>query len=98
DRIGAFVVLETLRRYAQNPGPARVVAAATAQEEIAWHGGGALVCTNCINPQMAIVVDVTFATDHPNVEKKEIGDHSIGGGPVPRRGELISPRVVHLFH
>ena len=53
DRIGAFVVLEALRRYAQNPGPARVVAAATTQEEIAWHGGGALVCTNCINPQMA---------------------------------------------
>ena len=82
DRIGAFVVLEALRRYAQNPGPARVVAGATTQEEIAWHGGGALVCTNCINPQMAIVVDVTFATDHPSMEKKELGDHRIGGGPV----------------
>jgi endoglucanase len=97
DRIGAFVVLETLRRYAQNPGTARVVAAATAQEEIAWHGGGALVCTNCINPQMAIVVDVTFATDHPNVEKKEIGDHAIGGGPVLSRGALISPVVYELL-
>src|SRR4051812_46776944 len=43
DRIGAFVILEALRRYAQNPGPARVVAAATTQEEIAWHGGGAIV-------------------------------------------------------
>jgi putative aminopeptidase FrvX len=94
DRIGAFVVLEALRRYAQNPGPARVVAAATTQEEIAWHGGGALVCTNCINPTMAIVVDVTFATDHPSVEKKEIGDHRIGSGPVLSRGAVISP-VVH---
>src|SRR6185369_11229895 len=97
DRIGAFIVLETLRRYAQNPGPARVVAAATAQEEIAWHGGGALVCTNCINPQMAIVVDVTFATDHPNVEKKEIGDHRIGGGPVISRGAVISPVVFEML-
>ena len=35
DRIGAFVVLEALRRYAQRPGTARVVAAATTQEEIA---------------------------------------------------------------
>ena len=50
DRIGAFVVLEALRRYAQNPGPARVVAAATTQEEIAWHGGGALVCTQLHQP------------------------------------------------
>ena len=40
---------------------------------------------------MAIVVDVTFATDHPNIEKKEIGDHKIGGGPVLTRGALISP-------
>src|SRR3982751_3075225 len=96
NRIGAFVVLEALRRYAENPGQARVVAAATTQEEIAWHGGGALVCTHCINPQLAIVVDVTFATDHPNIEKKEIGDHKIGGGPILSRGALISP-VVHTL-
>ena len=70
--------------------PARVVAAATTQEEIAWHGGGALVCTNCINPQMAIVVDVTFATDHPSIEKKEIGDHQ------HRRRARAQPRRDHL--
>jgi putative aminopeptidase FrvX len=97
DRIGAFVVLEALRRYGQRPGAARVVAAATTQEEIAWHGGGALVCTNCINPQMAIVVDVTFATDHPNVEKKEIGDFRVGSGPVISRGAVISPVVFELL-
>ena len=97
DRIGAFVVLEALRRYSQNRGPARVVAAATTQEEIAWHGGGALVCTNCINPQLAIVIDVTFATDHPNIEKKEIGDHRVGGGPVLSRGAVISPVVFDLL-
>jgi endoglucanase len=97
DRIGAFVVLEALRRYARRPGAARVVAAATTQEEIAWHGGGALVCTNCINPQMAIVVDVTFATDHPNVEKKEIGDFKVGSGPVLSRGAVISPVVFELL-
>jgi len=97
DRIGAFTVLEALRRYAQNPGPARVVAAATSQEEIAWHGGGALICTNCINPQVAIVVDVTFATDHPGIEKKEIGDHRIGGGPVLSRGAVVSPVLFDLL-
>jgi putative aminopeptidase FrvX len=97
DRIGAFVILEALRRYAQNPGPARVVAAATTQEEIAWHGGGALVCTNCINPKMAICVDVTFATDHPGMEKKEIGDHKIGGGPVLTRGGVLSPVIFDLL-
>ncbi len=96
DRIGAFIVLEALRRYAEKPGAARVVAAATTQEEIAWHGGGALVCAHSVNPQVAIVVDVTFATDHPNVEKKEIGEHKMGGGPIISRGALISP-VVHTI-
>jgi len=97
DRIGAFVVLEALRRYAEKPGKARVVATATTQEEIAWHGGGALVCTSCIGPQMAVVVDVTFATDHPLMDKKEIGDHKMGGGPVISRGALISPVVSSLL-
>ena len=97
DRIGAFIVLEALRRYAEKPGAARVVAAATTQEEIAWHGGGALVCAACVNPQMALVVDVTFATDHPGLEKKEIGDHKLGGGPVLSRGSIIHPMVFTLL-
>jgi len=46
---------------------------------------------------MAIVVDVTFATDHPSMEKKEIGDHRIGGGPVISRGSVVSPVVFDLL-
>ena len=97
DRVGAFVVLEALRRYAEQPGAARVVAAATAQEEIAWRAGGALVCASCIGPQMAIVVDVTFATDHPGISKKEVGDHKLGSGPVLTRGSVISPVAFELL-
>jgi putative aminopeptidase FrvX len=97
DRIGAFVVLEALRRYAADPGDARVVAVATTQEEIAYHGGGAKVGASKVDPAMAIVVDVTFATDHPSVEKKEIGEHTIGGGPVLTRGSIVSPVVFRLL-
>lgn len=97
DRIGAFVVLEALRRYAENPGKAKVVAVATTQEEIAWRGGGAIVCASCVNPKMALVVDVTFATDHPGIEKKEIGEAGIGKGPVLTRGSIISPVVFNLL-
>ena len=42
---------------------------------------------------MGIAVDVTFATDHPSVEKKEIGEITVGGGPVIARGPNISPKV-----
>jgi len=97
DRIGAFVVLEALRRYAANPGVARVVAAATAQEEIGYSGGGARVAAQSLDATMAIAVDVTFATDHPGVEKKELGEHTIGGGPVLTRGSVVSPVVFRLL-
>jgi endoglucanase len=97
DRIGAFTVLEALRRYAERPGAARVVAVATTQEEIARMGGGALVAASRLDPAAAIVVDVTFATDHPGVEKKEVGDHRLGGGPVLARGSVISPVMFALL-
>lgn len=97
NRIGAFVVLEALGRYAASPGAARVVAVATTQEEIAYHGGGALVGAFGIEPRAAIVVDVTFATDHPGIEKKEVGDHALGSGPVLVRGSLISPILFELL-
>jgi endoglucanase len=96
DRIGAFVVLEALRRYAEKPGVARVAAVATTQEEISYHGGGALVAAGRLGPSMAIAVDVTHATDHPTAEKKESGDHRIGGGPVLTRGSVISPVAFRL--
>ncbi len=97
NRIGAFVVLEALRRYAESPGEARVAAVATTQEEIAYHGGGALVSAFGVEPRAAIVVDVTFATDHPGVEKKELGEHKLGGGPVLTRGSIISPVLLDVL-
>lgn len=97
DRIGAFVVLEALKRYADNPGDAHVIAVATTQEEIGFRGGGAIICATCLSPQMALVVDVTFATDHPQIEKKEIGEAKLGGGPVLTRGSVISPVVFKLL-
>ena len=97
DRIGAFVVLEALRRYAAKPGKAKVVAVATTQEEIGYRGGGAGVCASCIGPQMAIVADVTCAIDHPGIEKKEHGESAIDGGPVLTRGSIISPVVLALL-
>lgn len=97
DRIGAFVVLEALRRYAGNPGVAVVAAVATTQEEIGFHGGGALIAAGRVGPAMAIAVDVTHATDHPTADKKDSGDHKLGGGPVLSRGSVISPVVFRLL-
>ena len=97
DRIGAFVVLEAARRYAAKPGAATVVAVATTQEEIGYTGGGARVAAQSHEAQMAIAVDVTFATDHPGVKKEEVGDHKLGGGPVFSRGSVLHPLVFSLL-
>ena len=95
NRIGAFVVLEALRLLAADGDgiAAEVTAAATTQEEIGYSGGGARTSAYQVDPQVAIVVDVTFATDFPGCEKKEHGDHSLGGGPVLTRGSATHPGI-----
>jgi endoglucanase len=93
NRIGAFVVLEALRHLADQPPAAGVVAVATTQEEISSSGGGARTSAFRVEPEAAVVVDVTHATDHPGAEKKEAGDFKLGGGPVLSRGSAVS-RVV----
>lgn len=97
NRIGAYVVLEALRRVAGEELPAAVFAVATVQEEIARSGGGAGRSAFALEPDVAVVVDVTFATDVPDVEKKELGDHELGGGPVLSRGSAAHPRVFDLL-
>jgi putative aminopeptidase FrvX len=93
NRIGAFVVLQALRLLAEAPPAARVTAVATTQEEIGYSGGGARTSAYHLEPDVAIVVDVTFATDAPGLEKKELGEHKLGGGPVLARGSAVHPVV-----
>jgi putative aminopeptidase FrvX len=93
NRIGAYVVLEALRRLKDDPPRAQVAAVATTQEEIGYHGGGARAITYDMDPQVALVVDVTFATDSPSMEKKELGEHALGSGPVLTRGSATHPVV-----
>ncbi len=97
NRIGAFVVLEALRLLVRREPRASVAAVATAQEEIALLGGGARTSATGLSPSVAIVVDVTHATDCPGVEKKEVGDFKLGGGPVLSRGSSVNPVVFELL-
>ena len=98
NRIGAFVVAEALRQLAADRPPhAAVTAVASTQEEIAWAGGGARTSAVGLDPHVALVVDVTHATDHPGAEKKQHGDHRLGGGPVFSRGSAAHPVVFDLL-
>ena len=94
NRIGAYVVLEALRLLADASPMASAVAVATVQEEIGGGaGGGARSSAFGLEPNVALVVDVTFSTDVPDIEKKELGEHRLGGGPVLSRGSAAHPVV-----
>jgi putative aminopeptidase FrvX len=97
NRIGAFVVLEALRLLGRRRPKAAVHAVATAQEEIGWFGGGARTSATGLEPAVALVVDVTHATDHPGADKKEVGDIRLGRGPVLSRGSAVNTVVFELL-
>lgn len=98
NRIGAFVAAEALRRLAQQPPKhAGVYAVASTREEIAWTGSGARTSATSIEPDVALVVDVTHATDYPGAEKKYAGDHKLGGGVVLSRGSSVSAAVFDML-
>ena len=98
NRIGAYVAAEALRRLAaQRPKHAAVFSVASTREEIAWTGSGARTSAVGIEPDVAIVVDVTHATDYPGADKKHAGDHKLGEGVVLSRGSSVSPVVFDLL-
>jgi len=97
NRIGAFVVLQALRLLAADRPRVPVTAVATTREEIAFTGGGARPSATGLQAEVAIVVDVTHATDYPGAEKRKHGDYRLGGGPVLTRGASINPVVFDLL-
>jgi endoglucanase len=97
NRLGTFVAFETARLVAEAGGaPGDVYAAAVAQEEITF--AGARTTAHSLRPDIAIVVDVTFATDQPGTEVKELGKHEFGTGPVLTRGSTLDPQVFELLY
>src|SRR5215216_2434782 len=92
NRMGAFVVLEALRLLSEEDRvDAEVVAVASVQEEIGLYGARGAAFG--LDPDAAIAVDVTHATDTPGVSKDEHGDHSLNSGPVITRATNLSPIV-----
>jgi len=96
NRLGAYVALEAARVAAGDGGPpGDVCAVAAAQEEITF--AGARTTAYALEPDVALVVDVTFA-DAPGLDPKERGSHEFGSGPVLNRGAIVNPRVFELLH
>jgi putative aminopeptidase FrvX len=92
NRTGVWIVFEAMRRAVARGLDCTLCTASTVQEEIGLRG--ARTAAWGIDPDVAIAVDVTHATDCPTVDKRQRGDISLGSGPVILRGPNMNPHVV----
>lgn len=96
NRVGAYVVLEAARRLAADGElPCRIAALAAVQEETA--GLGARGAAFGLDPDVAVVVDVTDATDVPGADPQESGLRRLGAGPSITRGPVVTVQVVEAL-
>ena len=96
DKMGAWAAAEVLR-LVKKAGGAKgdVIAAATVQEEIGLRGG--TTSAYSVDPVVGIALEVTHATDYPDVDKRKHGEVKCGCGPVIARGANINPMVFKLL-
>ena len=80
DRIGAFVIMEAMRRIKEQDiaHPNTIIGAATVQEEVGLRGAQTIAQT--VNPDVAIVLEVDIAADVPGIKPHEAAT-KMGGGP-----------------
>src|SRR5207253_147249 len=94
NRIGTFAVAEALRLLQESKAKlqAEVCAVSNVQEEVGLLGARHIAYS--LQPGVALVVDVTHATDYPNMNKSQHGDVRVGKGPAITHGGCNHPEVV----
>jgi endoglucanase len=94
NRIGTFSVAEALRLLKESKArlQAEICAVSNVQEEVGLLGARQIAYS--LKPDVALVVDVTHATDYPNVSKAQHGEVKIGQGPALTHGGCNHPEVV----
>ena len=94
NRIGTFAVAEALRLVKENRGKlkAEILAVSNIMEEVGLLGARQIAYT--LKPDVALVVDVTHATDYPTVNQQQHGDVKVGRGPTLTHGVCNHPEVI----
>ncbi len=94
NRIGTFAVAEALRLLGESKSKfaPEICAVSNVQEEVGLLGARQIAYS--LKPDIALVVDVTHATDYPTVSKAQHGDVKVGGGPALTHGGCNHPEVV----
>jgi endoglucanase len=94
NRVGTFAVAEALRLLKESgvTPRAEICAVSNVQEEVGLLGARQIAYS--LKPDIAVVVDVTHATDYPMVSKSQHGDVKLGNGPAITHGGCNHPEVV----
>jgi endoglucanase len=92
NRLGGFVVAQALKALAAEERRSTIVGLNAVQEEIG--GNGARMAAYRLDPDVALVLDVTHATDSPGISKEKHGEVTLGGGPSITHGTVNHPKVV----
>jgi endoglucanase len=94
NRIGTWSVAEALRLLKESKGKlnAEICAVSNIMEEVGLLGARQIAYS--LKPDVALVVDVTHATDYPTINKAQHGDVKIGKGPTLTHGGCNHPAVV----
>jgi putative aminopeptidase FrvX len=95
NRAGAFVAAEAARLYAEKPGTWKLVGVGSVGEETSF--SGAYTSAFGLDPDAALIIDVTHTSDQPNVPKRKVGEIKLGGGPVIERGSGVHPVMFDLI-
>jgi putative aminopeptidase FrvX len=96
DRVGSFVVSEVIKILSKKPKlDVEVWSVSTVQEEIGLRG--ARTSAYGIDPEIAIAVDVGFASDTPGIDKRVVGEVSLGKGPILHAGPNINRALGRLL-
>jgi putative aminopeptidase FrvX len=97
NKSGIFSIVEAMRRLHEQRDrlKASVYFVSSVQEETGLRG--VRTSTYEIDPQIALTVDVTFASDHPETSKQLLGDVKLNGGPGLTIGGFTNPRVYQLL-
>lgn len=95
NKCGTFVVMEALRLCSVKKIKCALFAVSTVQEEIGLRG--AKTASYGIDPQVGIAVDVTHATDYPDMDKRSHGDIKVGSGPTVSIGANINPVLLSML-
>lgn len=83
NRMGVYVVTHALLKAKERGAKVAVTAASTVGEETTMRG--AFWAGEAVKPNLAIAVDVTYATDYPGTNPAAYGDIAVGKGPVLSR-------------